>query len=151
MTNILTVSGEGIFITRIFDAPREAVYDAWTTPTSFAVWFGGPDVDVPIESCKIDAVVGGSWQATMVLPDGNQINWSGEFQEIVFPKRLVLTMKDRPGPNFEPLTIEFRELAGKTEMTFHQFGGNLDTTGYEQAGAGWMIFFDTMERFISLT
>jgi uncharacterized protein YndB with AHSA1/START domain len=84
-----------------------------------------------------------------VLPDGTAINWNGEFQEVVFPERLVFTMRDRRGPNAEPVTVEFRDLGGKTEMKFHQFGGNMDAAGYEQAGAGWMTFFDTMESAFS--
>ena len=145
MTNRMTATAEGIDITRIFDAPREVVFNAWITPASFAAWFGGPDTEVPLESCTIDARVGGTWKATMVLPDGTTINWDGEFQEVVFPERLILTMRDRPGPNSEPLTVEFLDLGGKTEMKFHQFGGNMDAAEYEQAGAGWMTFFDTME------
>lgn len=145
MTNSMEAGAEGISITRIFDAPPEVVFKAWTTPASFANWFGGPDADIPLDSCTIDARVGGSWKATMVLPDGATIDWNGEFIEVVFAERLVLTMRDRPGPDFEPLTVEFREVDGKTEMRFHQFGGNMDATGYEQAGAGWMTFFDTME------
>ena len=84
----------------------------------------------------------------MVLPDGATIDWDGEFIEVVFPERLVLTMRDRPGPDSEPLTVEFREVDGKTEMKFQQFGGNMDAAGYEQAGNGWMAFFDTMEDLI---
>jgi uncharacterized protein YndB with AHSA1/START domain len=141
----MTANAEGISITRLFDAPREVVFKVWTTAASFAEWFGGRDADIPLESCSIDARVGGLWKATMVLPDGSTIDWDGEFLEVVFPERLVLTMRDRPGPDFEPLTVEFREVAGKTEMKFHQFGGNMDAAGYEQAGAGWVIFFDTME------
>ena len=146
MTNSMEAGAEGISITRIFDAPREVVFKAWTTPASFANWFGGQDADIPLDSCSIDARVGGSWKATMVLPDGATIDWNGEFTEVVFPERLVLTMRDRPGPDFEPLTVEFREVDGKTEMKFHQFGSNMDAAGYEQAGAGWMTFFDTMEN-----
>jgi uncharacterized protein YndB with AHSA1/START domain len=145
MTNSMAANAKGISITRLFDAPREAVFKAWTTPASFADWFGGPDTDIPPESCSIDARVGGLWKATMVLPDGTNIHWDGEFIEVVFPERLVLTMRDRPGPDFEPLTVEFFEVDGRTEMKFHQFGGNMDAAGYEQAGAGWMTFFDTME------
>ncbi len=145
MTNSMTANARGISITRIFDAPREVVFKAWTTPAFFADWFGGQEAEIPLESCSIDARVGGLWKATMVLPDGTHIDWDGEFIEVVFPERLVLTMRDRPGPEVEPLTVEFREVDGKTEMKFHQFGGNMDATGYEQAGAGWMTFFDTME------
>ena len=145
MTNTMTANADGIVINRIFDAPRDVVFNAWITPASFAAWFGGPDTEIPLDRCTIDARVGGAWKATMVLPDGNTIDWDGEFQEVTFPERLALTMRDRPGPEFEPLTVEFRDLDGKTEMTFRQTGGNMEAAGYEQAGAGWMIFFDTME------
>jgi uncharacterized protein YndB with AHSA1/START domain len=145
MTDTITTDSEGIAITRTFDAPREAVFDAWTTPASFAAWFGGTEAAVPVGTCSIDARVGGTWTATMVLPDGNEIHWDGEFREVVYPERLVLTMRDRTGPEFELLTVEFRDLDGGTEMRFRQTGGNIDATGYEQAGAGWMAFFDTME------
>lgn len=145
MTKELTTSADGISITRIFDAPRAVVFNAWITPASFAAWFGGPDTEVPLDRCTIDARVGGTWKATMVLPDGTTIDWSGEFVEVVFPERLALTMRDRPGPECEPITVEFRDLDGKTEMVFRQSGGNMDADGYKQAGAGWMIFFDTME------
>jgi len=145
MTNTMTADSDGIAITRVFDAPREVVFRAWTTPASFAAWFGGRDVEVPLDTCSIDARVGGTWKATMVLPDGNAMHWDGEFREVAFPERLVLTMKDRPGTEFELLTVEFRDLDGRTEMSFHQVGGNIDAAGYEQAGAGWMVFFDTME------
>jgi len=141
----MTADSDGIAITRVFDAPREVVFRAWTTPASFAAWFGGRDVEVPLDTCSIDARVGGTWKATMVLPDGNAMHWDGEFREVAFPERLVLTMKDRPGTEFELLTVEFRDLDGRTEMSFHQVGGNIDAAGYEQAGAGWMVFFDTME------
>lgn len=143
--NTMEANDKGIVITRSFDAPRDVVFNAWITPASFAAWFGGRDAVIPLDSCTIDARVGGVWTATMILPDGARINWDGEFREVVFPERLVLTMRDRPGPDFEPLTVEFRDLGGTTEMTFRQRGGNMDAAGYEQAGAGWMIFFDTME------
>jgi len=145
MTNTMTADDGGIAITRVFDAPREAVFAAWTTPASFAAWFGGREATVPIDSCAIDARAGGTWRATMVLPDGNTIDWSGEFQVVDFPERLVVTMRDRPGLECEALTVEFHDLDGRTEMRFRQAGGNMDVAGYEQAGAGWMGFFDTME------
>jgi len=149
MSNDLTTNADGIAITRIFDAPRELVFDAWITPTSFATWFGGPTADIPIDSCEIDARPGGAWKATMVLPDSTTIDWHGRFVEVVVPERLVLTMSDRPGPDFEPLTVTFHERDGKTEMRFEQRGGNMDAEGYQQAGAGWMVFFDTMATLLA--
>ena len=58
----------GMTITRTFSAPVDLVYAAWTTPEHFAVWFGTETVAV--DDVTIDARPGGSWTATMHLPDG---------------------------------------------------------------------------------
>jgi uncharacterized protein YndB with AHSA1/START domain len=150
LTDTMTSSVEGISITRIFDAPRELVFDAWITPSSFATWFGGPTAEIPIDTCEIDARPGGTWKATMVLPDANTIDWHGTFVEVVAPERLVLTMADRPGEEYEPLTVTFHDLDGKTRMEFHQAGGHMDADGYRHAGEGWMVFFDTMTTLLAV-
>ena len=149
LASTMTTSVDGIVITRIFDAPREFVFDAWITPASFAAWFGGPTAEIPIDSCEIDARPGGAWKATMVLPDANTIDWHGTFVEVIAPERLVLTMSDRPGDEFEPLTVTFHDLDGKTRMEFHQAGGHMDAEGYRHAGEGWMVFFDTMTTLLT--
>jgi len=151
LDNTVIASIDGIVITRIFDAPRELVFDAWITPASFAAWFGGPDTEIPLDSCEIDARPGGTWKATMVLPDAHTIDWHGTFVEVIAPERLVLTMADRPGDEFEPLTVTFHDQDGKTRMEFHQAGGHMDAEGYRHAGEGWMIFFDTMTSLLAST
>ena len=47
-------AADGITITRVFDAPRELVFQAWTDPARFAHWFGGPDADVPVDGVAMD-------------------------------------------------------------------------------------------------
>ena len=63
---------DAIVITRTFDAPPELVWAAWTTPEQFAVWFGGDQVEVPLDSVSMDVRPGGTWSARMLLPDGGQ-------------------------------------------------------------------------------
>jgi uncharacterized protein YndB with AHSA1/START domain len=76
-----------------------------------------------------------------------EIPWRGTFQEVVEPERLVLTITDRPGDEYELLTVTFADLGdGRTEMSFRQTGDQMDADGYGRAGAGWMAFFDAMEE-----
>jgi uncharacterized protein YndB with AHSA1/START domain len=88
----------GITITRVFDAPRERVWQEWTEPEGFADWFGGAGAEVPLSTVSMDVRPGGSWRATMFADPGRrEIHWKGEYREVVEPERLVFTVSDRPG------------------------------------------------------
>jgi uncharacterized protein YndB with AHSA1/START domain len=84
---------DGLAITRVFDAPRERIWREWTTPEAFADWYGGPEFEVPVESVLMDLRAGGGWKATMLAgPDRREIQWEGEYVEVVEPERLVFTL-----------------------------------------------------------
>jgi uncharacterized protein YndB with AHSA1/START domain len=145
----------GISITRIFDAPRDLVYKAWTEPERFARWFGLSDSAVPIDSVAMDVRPGGTWRATMVISAGavstggaaaeaTEIPWKGIYYEVEPPERLVFSLSDQPGDEQEIVTVLLKDLSGKTEMVFHQGGGHLKAEEYEQAKAGWGLFFDRL-------
>jgi len=86
----------GITITRVFDAPREAVWKEWTEPERFADWFGGSESEVPLSTVSMDVRPGGSWRLTMFADPGRrEIHWHGEYREVV--ERLVFTLSDQPG------------------------------------------------------
>ncbi|WP_394769254.1 SRPBCC domain-containing protein [Lacisediminihabitans sp.] len=141
---------DGITITRTFAAPRDLVYSMWTTPEHFAVWFGTDAVEIPLDSVALNVEVGGEWKATMNLPDGNSINWIGEYVEVEPPSRLAFTMTDNPSnPAREPVTVTLVEVDGGTEMTMTQNGGNLTEEQYAQTIVGYNAFFDVMERLLA--
>jgi uncharacterized protein YndB with AHSA1/START domain len=146
-----TATADGIDITRVFDAPRELVFRAWTEPERFAHWFGGPESEVPVSSVAMDVRPGGKWTATMFAgPERREIPWSGEFREVVAPERLAFTIQDRPGDQHETCTVVLNDLGGgRTEMVFHQDGGQMDAAGYDQARAGWQVFFDVMQEDVA--
>jgi uncharacterized protein YndB with AHSA1/START domain len=133
----------GITITRIFDAPRERVWKEWIEPERFSDWFGGPAV-VPPSTVEMDVRPGGSWRLTMFADPGRrEINWRGEYREVVEPERLVFTITDEPADNYELITVVLTDLGdGRTEMLFQQRGGKLSAEEYERAGQGWGSFFD---------
>jgi uncharacterized protein YndB with AHSA1/START domain len=140
----------GSTITRTFAATTTAVFDAWITPASFAAWFGGSGVEVPVDSVSMDAVAGGTWKATMILGgEMPNIDWFGEFVEVDRPDRLVLTLADRPGDARETVTVTFTAVNGGTQMLFRQTGGNMSAEDYERTTAGWQTFFDAMEALVA--
>ncbi len=138
----------GITITRVFDAPRERVWQEWTEPAPFADWFGGGEAEVPLSTVSMDVRPGGSWRATMFAgPERREIHWKGEYREVVEPERLVFTLSDQPDDDaFELVTVVLTDLGdGRTEMLFEQRGG-LSPDQYERAGKGWSSFFDRIEE-----
>jgi uncharacterized protein YndB with AHSA1/START domain len=148
------VTADGITITRIFDAPRERVWQEWTEPEAFADWFGGPDSEVPLSTVAMDVRPGGSWRLTMYADPGRrEIHWHGEYREVAHPERLVFTVTDRPGEDANELVIvELTDLGGgRTEMLFQQRGGGLTAEEYERAGQGWGVFFDRIAARLAET
>ena len=96
----------GISITRVFEAPRERVWQEWTEPERFADWFGGTQSDVPLWSVSMDVRPGGSWRLTMFAEPGRrEIQWEGEYREVAPPERLVFTVTDEPGEDARELVI----------------------------------------------
>jgi uncharacterized protein YndB with AHSA1/START domain len=135
----------GIAITRIFDAPREEVWREWTEPERFADWFGGPTSEVPLSTVSMDVRPSGRWRLTMYAEPGRrEIQWAGEYREVVEPERLVFTVTDVPGEEaYELVVVVLHDLGdGRTEMRFEQRGGKLTPEQYEAAGSGWGAFFD---------
>ena len=143
---------DGIDITRVFDAPRERVWQEWTEPERFADWFGGGEADNPLASVAMDVQEGGEWRLTMFYgPNRVEINWHGEYHEVVPPERLVLTMSDRPkGTGYELITVVLTDLGdGRTEMRFQQRGDHTPEQ-YERTRSGWGVFFERLdERLVS--
>ncbi|MFF8716102.1 SRPBCC domain-containing protein [Streptomyces sp. NPDC015184] len=137
---------EGIDITRVLDAPRERVFEAWTTPEHFAAWYGG-EAEVPLDRVAMDVRAGGSWSLVIVVP-GTEMPFHGVYREVVAPERLVFTLKDATAPagiEGETVTATFADRGdGTTEMVFRQRGGNLTAEQYAAAEDGWEAFFDAL-------
>jgi uncharacterized protein YndB with AHSA1/START domain len=78
-----------ILIEREFDAPRHLVYEAFTTPDLVRRWWHAKRGEVTV--VEIDLRVGGKWRYAMVMPDGTEVAFHGEYQEVVANERLVST------------------------------------------------------------
>ena len=97
MTNSVS-SDQEVLITRIFDAPRDEVFNAWTNPDEVAAWYGPAHMEVPRASVRIDARVGGRWEVTMVPRGGGEGFAIGyEILELVEPELLIMRSDPMPG------------------------------------------------------
>jgi uncharacterized protein YndB with AHSA1/START domain len=113
---------EQILIVREFDAPKDLVYKAYTTPELVSRWWSGQRGEMT--SCEIDLRVGGKWRYVMTANAGFEVAFHGEFREIVPNERIVTTevyeMPDAEPlpPEHEPLNIvTFTEKDGRTTLS----------------------------------
>ncbi|MFH8569146.1 SRPBCC domain-containing protein [Streptomyces sp. NPDC017993] len=144
-------AAQGIALTCVFDARRDLVFRAWTTPEHFAYWFGG-GLEVPVDRMTMDVRPGGAWSLVMRAPDGRDLPFSGVYQEIAAPERLEFTITDSATPTDledEIVRVTLTDLQGRTEMVFRQDGGNLTAEQYKQAEAGWAGFFDRLTELLA--
>lgn len=111
-----------LITTRIFDAPREMVFRAWTDPVRLKRWWGPKGFTNPV--CDVDVRPGGAIRIEMRGPDGKVYPMTGTYLEIVEPERLVFVSSalDASGqPLFEVLNVVTlaEEPGGKTKLTLH--------------------------------
>ena len=142
------MSERGYTITRSFDVPREVIWEAWTTPEHFAVWFGTDQLEM--RDVRFDLREGGSWSGLMMLPDGSQRRWHGVFLELEQPSKLVMSITDEDveTEEFELYTLKLTGKGPKTEMVLRQSGGHLTDEEYEHAKAGTSSFMDSLQGML---
>jgi len=115
-----TASSEwDLVMTRVFDAPRELVFKAWTETRHVAQWWGPKGFTNPV--CEMDVRVGGAIRIDMRAPNGVVYPMKGVFEEITEPERLVFiasALDDHGNSMFDVrTTVIFAEQRGKTELT----------------------------------
>jgi uncharacterized protein YndB with AHSA1/START domain len=115
-TTFTTPSDREIVMTRVFDAPRELVWEAWTSPEHLPRWMLGPEGwSMPV--CEIDLRPGGAWRFVWRHADGNEMEMRGVYREVAPPGRLVST-ESWGGDWPETLnTLILTEQDGKTTVT----------------------------------
>ena len=148
MTEMTERTQEAQFtITRVFDAPRELVWRAWTQSADAAEWWHPRGIEIKEGSVAIDVRPGGRYAYTMVNPaDGAEYPTVGVYREVDPPKRLVFTWASPGDPDdTAPLiTVDLRELDGdRTEMLFH-LKGIAAEPGDENVYDGWDSAFDLL-------
>lgn len=153
-----------LLIERVFDAPRELLWKAWSEPERMKQWWGPAGFTSP--RVEIDFRVGGQWLGSMQNPefaDGRELFSVGVYQEIVPMERIVITdsFADENGnvvpashygfPDDFPLemlvTVTFEEVAGgKTKLTLRHAG--MPKAESEGANSGWNQSLDKLAELL---
>lgn len=140
-----------ITITRVFDAPRELVFRAWTDPDQVAKWFGPAGFETPRETVEIDLRVGGRLNLRMVQGgSGKEYQLRYEIVELVEPELLVIRSEPMPQvglPHSTVTRIELHDEGGKTRMTLTD--GPYPEEHGRGAGAGWEGAFDKLQALLA--
>ena len=115
---VTTPSDVEIRITRLFDAPRQLVYEALTKPEHVRRWWGILAEGYSVPVCEIDLRPGGKWRFVGRGPEGDIPAFYGEFREIVAPERIVQTEIFEPYPDAAAVnTTLLIEENGRTRVT----------------------------------
>ena len=146
-----------IVISRVIDAPRELVFEAFTDPQHLAQFWGPKWTTAP--KCEVDLRVGGEFRVEMRGPDGTIYPCTGVYREIARPERIVYAgtgNDDEPcGGGLPPrslVTMTFVEQDGKTKITIHtRLGSYADREAAIAGGfsTGWNDALDRLETMLA--
>jgi len=166
--DMLTSEHPEFVITRVFDAPRELVWKAWTDPAMAAQWFGPKGCTTRI--AKHELGPGGVWHSCMTMPDGSEMWGKFVYREVVPPSRLVWLhsfsdasegITRHPMSPDWPLTmlttVTLEDVDGKTRVTLtwtpHEASAGERQTfvgGMAGMNMGWGGSFDQLAALLSL-
>jgi uncharacterized protein YndB with AHSA1/START domain len=134
-------------IRRIIPGPVGKVFDAWLVREEWQAWIGpeGIQCEVPL----LEPRVGGTYSVVMHLANGSIMDVGGAFQVIEPPHRLIFTWGAAGFTDKQSLvTLEFRDLDGKTELTLTQEGlGTVENTAAHEHG--WNGALNKLERYVA--
>jgi uncharacterized protein YndB with AHSA1/START domain len=143
-------SDRELVITRVFDASRRLVFEAFTKPEHVKHWYGPRSLTMTL--CEIDLRPGGRWRYVLRDPDGNEHAFSGVYREIVPPERIVSTEVYEAMPGHDRLvTVTLAEQSGKTTLRSHVLYKSLeDRDGHLQSGMepGMNETFDRLNELL---
>jgi uncharacterized protein YndB with AHSA1/START domain len=152
-------SDREIVITRVFNAPRQLVFEAWTDPKHIAQWWGPKGFTTTVS--EMDFRPGGTWRYVMRGPDGTEYPGKGVFREIVPFERIVTGDEFDEGcekvvntelPKGMVVTVVFEDLTDKTKLTIRIMHESVEERQkHEKMGviAGWNSSLDCLDEYLA--
>jgi uncharacterized protein YndB with AHSA1/START domain len=115
-TAFTTPSDREIVSERVFDAPRERVFAAYTDPELIPQWWGPRGMTMTVD--QMDVRPGGAWRFVHRGPDGEEIGFRGTYREVTPPERIVQTFEWEGMPGHVVVeTATFEDLGDRTKVT----------------------------------
>jgi uncharacterized protein YndB with AHSA1/START domain len=145
-----TPGGGEVHITHVLEAPREAVFAAWTDPRQVVRWWAPDGFEIPPESVEIEPRVGGRFRFMMVEAGGSdRFPYRAEIVEISEPELIVLKAEEIPeaGIGKSMTRVTFEALGERTRMTVTS--GPYTDEVRPNAEAGWVDLMANLERLLA--
>jgi uncharacterized protein YndB with AHSA1/START domain len=113
-----TTTAQVIEIIRVYDAPRELVWRAWTEPAELVQWWGPSGWSTPLDTVTMEVRPGGTFRLTSISDEGAEMPVAGVYREVVEPERLVLEEPpEHAWHEGSVSTVTFTDLGeGRTEV-----------------------------------
>ncbi|NKK80668.1 SRPBCC family protein [Rhizobium leguminosarum] len=108
-----------LVVTRTFNGPVRLVFDAWTKPELFKLWWAPKSMGVPLLSCELDVRTGGSYRITFGHDVSDAMAFFGKYLDVSPPSRLVWT-NDEGGEEGAVTTVTFEEEDGRTLLVLRE-------------------------------
>jgi uncharacterized protein YndB with AHSA1/START domain len=126
-----------VVITRVFNAPREKVFDTIMDPGLVPQWWGQKAYKTVVD--KMDVKVGGKWRYVQSDPTGKEFPFSGEYKEIKRPEKIVYSFEYEAMPGHGEIdTVKLENVGGKTKMVqTGKFSKLEDMEGKLSMGMEW--------------
>ena len=145
-----------LVVTRAFDAPATAVFDAWTKPELLKRWWAPRSLGVTLFQCEFDLRPGGKYRFVFGRRENEAMAFSGVCREVVAPSRLVMTQlfEQRRSAGEAIVTTTFTEQDGKTLLVIHQLYASKEAlTGTIESGMekGMRNTLDQLEELVAET
>ncbi len=135
-TKVERKSERELVTTRSFNAPASIVFEAWTKPELFKLWWVPKSTGMSLRSCQMDVRAGGEYRLEFGSAQSTSMTFFGKYIEVIPPSRLVWTNDEsHDGPI---TTVTFEEKAGQTLLVLHELYPSkeaLDTAGTGAADA----------------
>jgi uncharacterized protein YndB with AHSA1/START domain len=108
LTAVARKSDRELVVTRTFDSPARAVFDAWTQPELFRLWWAPKSMGAALSACEIDARMGGGYRITFGDGGSDSMTFFGRYLEVTPPSRLVWTNEESEDAPVTTVTFEDR-------------------------------------------
>jgi uncharacterized protein YndB with AHSA1/START domain len=130
VTRVEPKSDREVVVTRLFDAPARLVFEAWSKPELFKLWWVPKSMGMTLRSCDMDVRTGGSYR----LGFGDGMDFFGTYLEVTPPSLIVWT-NDEGGENGSTTTVTLTEQDGKTLLVMSELYPSKEALDAEGAGA----------------
>lgn len=141
-------SDRELVVTRLFDAPVEIVFEAWSRAELFQRWWVPKALGVPLRGCEMDVRTGGGYRLEFGLDAANSMAFYGKYTDVTPPSRIVWTNEE--SGEVTVTTVSFEDRAGKTLLTLSELYPSKEACdeALQGSAAGLPVQFEQLEELL---